>query len=417
MNVSKVIGSVLILVGTSIGAGILALPMVSASSGFLMSLMLMIGIWVLMTLTALLALEVNLACPDHANGFSAMAYKTLGGLGKIVTWIALLFLSYALLAAYASGATVLLKSLLDTSLNINSPSNLSAILFVCILGGAVFWSTAAVDYTNRFFIAIKALLLIASIVLLMPQVDFTNVIGYSGLHSGKYLGVAAPIFLCAFGFHTTIPSLRLYMGDKRKELRLIVICATTIPLMVYLLWLLGTLGVVPLHGDGNGSANFVAINTGGSSVDGLIAAIATIVNNKWVVAAIKGFSNISMTTSFLGVSLGLFDFLADGCRIANSRWGRFQTALLTFLLPLIFALYYPKGFIIALGYAAIFEAILVVILPALMAYKLRAQDATILTISGNKILFNKFILISAVALGIGFILLQIMSSMNLLPQL
>jgi Tryptophan/tyrosine permease family. len=53
----------------------------------------------------------------------------------------------------------------------------------------------------------------------MPYVDLIKVVGQSTIHSGKYLGVAAPIFLGAFGFIATIPSLRLYVGDKRKEFR------------------------------------------------------------------------------------------------------------------------------------------------------------------------------------------------------
>ena len=45
--------------------------------------------------------------------------------------------------------------------------------------------------------------------------------------------------------------------------------------------------------------------------------------------------------------------------------------MLTFVPPFAFALLYPEGFVLALGYAAIFATILIVILPALMVYKLR----------------------------------------------
>lgn len=62
--------------------------------------------------------------------------------------------------------------------------------------------------------------------------------------------------------------------------------------------------------------------------------------------------------NFLGVSLGLFDFLADGFKQSNTHGGRFRTALLTFVPPFMFAILYPQRFILALGYAAIFVAIL-----------------------------------------------------------
>ncbi|MBU0744814.1 MAG: tyrosine-specific transport protein [Gammaproteobacteria bacterium] len=403
MNRGKIAGSVLIVIGTCIGGGILALPMLSAASGILMSSILLIGIWLLMTLTALLVLEVNLYCPNESNSFGAMAYKTLGKTGQIITWITWLLLLYALLAAYTSGATVLLKNLFFTAGNINLPMWLTAALFICTLGGMVFWSTKAVDHTNRFLMTFKGLLLVSSIALLLPYINLSDTLFNQDIYHNKYLGIAAPIFLFSFGFHIVIPSLRSYIGDKRKELRLIILCGSSIPLIIYLLWLLATLGTVPLDGATN---SFDAIKQNGDSIDGLINAISSIINNKWVTASITGFSNISVTTSFLGVSLSLFDFLADGCKRANTRFGRLQTALITFIPPLIFTLYYPKGFIMALEYAAFFVAILLVILPAMMAYKLR-QEKDLL--AANKILFNKFLLIGIILAGVVLMILQIIS--------
>lgn len=395
MQNNKVIGSILILVGTSIGAGILALPMVSASSGFLSASLLMIGVWALMTITALLILEVNLFFPAESNSFDAMSRKTLGKIGQLTTWISFFGLLYALLAAYTAGTATLLTSLLAAK-NIYLPTSISATLFIVVFGGAVFWSTSAVDYSNRFLMSIKGLLLVASITLLMPYIDMVKIFSSHELYSNRYLGAAAPIFLVAFGLHLTIPSIRNYVGNKPKELRFIVLCSMTVPLIVYLLWLLTTLGVVPL----NGEHSFSQIKAAGNSVNGLIAAVDVLTKNSWVMVAINGFSNVAMTTSFLGVSLGLFDFLADGLKRSDTRFGRFQTALVTFVPPLIFALFYPKGFIIALSYAAIFESILCVILPALMAYKFRTDDRV-----RNNWLFNRVLLLSIMVIGIVLIIL------------
>jgi len=408
MKHSKVIGSILLLVGTCIGAGILALPMVSAAAGFFWSIILMLGIWLLMVITAMLVLEVNLTCPSDAHSFGSMAYRTLGRRWQIATWFSVLLLFYALLAAYTAGGGTLLQALFLLVFHWHAPSWFSAILFLCVLSSVVCWSTRAVDYTNRLLISFKGLFLFASIVFLMPHIDWAKIVGASCIH-GKYLGVAAPIFLCAFGFHGSIPSLRGYVGNDRKILRLIMIAGATIPLVIYVLWLLGTLGTIPVVGAKN---SFMAIKIADSSVGGMIMAISAILHNAWITSAISGFSNISMTTSFLGVALGLFDFLADGCKRPNTRQGRLQTAVLTFLPPLFFALYYPKGFVLALGYAAIFLAFLAVILPAVMAYKLRSQQIALVS---NKILGNRFLLISLVVLGMALIILQIFSSLKILP--
>ncbi|MCV5837916.1 tyrosine transporter TyrP, partial [Escherichia coli] len=48
MSRSKVFGSTLIIAGTTIGAGMLALPLASAGIGFSTSIIIMLGLWALM---------------------------------------------------------------------------------------------------------------------------------------------------------------------------------------------------------------------------------------------------------------------------------------------------------------------------------------------------------------------------------
>ncbi len=56
------------------------------------------------------------------------------------------------------------------------------------------------------------------------------------------------------------------------------------------------------------------------------------------------FADLALATSFLGVSLGLFDYLADMFQRKNSVGGRLQSGIITFLPPLAFALFYPPRF-------------------------------------------------------------------------
>jgi len=382
---SKLLGSCLILIGTIIGAGMLALPLVSGISGFLYASLLMIAVWALMTITGLLVLEVNLTLDSTACSFSSMADKTLGKPGKIIAWITCLLLLYALTAAYMSGATSLLSVLMN-SCHIKAPNFMNAVFFTLVFGGAVFWSTKITDYFNRGLISIKGGLLLATLALLLPHINISNLLELHGsLETKCFIGMI-PIFLCAFGYHTVIPSLRMYLGEQPRELKLIIILGTTVSLIIYLLWLAVTLGIIPLAG----TNSFTTLTKNNGSVGELVSTVTLLTNSKGLSSAINGFSDIAMTTSFLGVTLGLFDFLADGFKRPNTRYGRSQTALLTFVPPLIFAYYYPQGFILALKYAAIFVTILEVILPALMAYKLRTNStlpSNYRVFGGNKLLF------------------------------
>ena len=121
----------------------------------------------------------------------------------------------------------------------------------------------------------------------------------------------------------------------------------------------------------DGAYSYHHIHAHHGSVGAFVRTIDTIAHERWVTVSVNIFADVAMTTSFLGVTLGLFDFLADAFKRGNHRLGRLQTAMLTYIPPFIFAVFYPKGFIMALGYAAIFVAILEIIIPALMVHKLR----------------------------------------------
>jgi aromatic amino acid transport protein len=402
MNISKVIGSTLIIIGTVIGAGMLALPIISAGAGLTTAVIMLIAIWAIMTTTGLLTLEVNLAFEEYNNSLGTMASKTLGAWGKTTSWICTLLLLYSLTAAYIAGGASLLTNVVELIFHIKTPNWINALLFIFVMGGIVFWSTKSVDYCNRFFLSAKGVLLVITFILLLPQIDFVNIARTS--YNNKYLWAMIPIFLCSFGFHPTIPSLSNYIGRKPKELKFAIICGSSIALIIYLLWLLVTIGIIPLAG----KHGFTSI---GNSVGKLIKVLYVIVSNKHAANAVNLFSNIAMTTSFLGVTLGLFDFLADGFKRTNTHFGRFQTSLLTFVPPLVFALFYSEGFILALKYAAFFATILVVIMPALMAYALRKNNELK---SPYRVFGGKYLLFFIVAIGTFMLVAQILSSLHLI---
>lgn len=389
---AKYIGSTMIVIGTTIGAGMLALPMISAANNFLPSALLIAGIWLLMMLTGLLVLEVNLAFPLRHNNFNSMALGTLGKSGQIIAWITCLVLLYALTAAYISGMGSLLSELILTYFNKIIDPRLNALIFTLVFGGFVFWSTAAVDQVNRWLLSIKGLLLIVMLILLLPHVNVALLKNTSFTHVG--LLAAMPIFLTAFGYHTVIPSLTNYLGKEARVMHWVIIAGTVIPLVLYVVWLACTFGVMPL-------SSYLQLNNNQGNVGEFIMLLNTCVNNHWVGMAINGFANIAMTTSFLGVSLGLFDFLADGFNRTNTRPGRTQTALLTFIIPFLFAIFYPKGFVVALSYAAICVAILEVVLPALMAYRLRKTSIA----PQYRVIGGTPLLLLIALIGVGFVII------------
>ncbi len=413
IGIGKFVGCVMIVIGTLIGSGIIALPLVLSGPGFFWSVITILSAWVALTITGLLVLEMSLALPVDACTFSSMAEKTLGIPGRIITWISCLLLLCLTIAGYLTAESSLLAVLLEPILNNAAiPSWVFALLFTFVFGTAVYWSTSAVDKVNRGLFSIKGLLLITTIVLLLPQVDVSRLISGQSLEQVKYLLVASPIILLIFNFQFVIPSLRMYVGDKPKELKCIIITGTTCALIIYLLWAAATLGTVPQMGDNSFTTLAHLGYTPGPSDFAKI--IAIVVNNKWVAGSIHGFMNITMTTAFLGVSLGLFDFLADGFKRPNTRFGRLQTAGLTFIPPFLYAFFCPHGFMTAMNISACFVTTLCMILPALMVYRLRKSTELK---SPYRVFGGNTLLAIIIIIGIILFILPILTDLHFLPEL
>ena len=99
---SSVLAGSLLVAGTSIGGGMLALPVLTAYAGFLPSAVIFFLCWLFMASTGLLFLEVSQWMQRDANIVS-MAESTLGKVGKYFAWVVYLFLFYCLTVAYMVG--------------------------------------------------------------------------------------------------------------------------------------------------------------------------------------------------------------------------------------------------------------------------------------------------------------------------
>ena len=81
---TKLLGSALIVSGTALGAGMLAIPMVLAQFGLMYGTLLMALIWFGTTYAALLLLEATVKS-DGGIGLNSIARKRLGRRGQYVT--------------------------------------------------------------------------------------------------------------------------------------------------------------------------------------------------------------------------------------------------------------------------------------------------------------------------------------------
>lgn len=354
MKTNPFLGSVLLIVGTSVGAGMLALPVSTAAYGFFPSIALFVVCWLCMMVSGLLILEANLWLNPGANLVS-MAQATLGVWGKAVTWGVYLLLFYSLMAAYISGMGDLVSHAVESQFYVVISTGVGSLGLILLVGLAISLGLRSVDYVNRLFFFGK---LVTYVAVVIAIIAFVNVSQLATVHF-SHAWLALPIVITSFGFQHIVPVLRVYLQDDMKKLRLAIIIGSTISLFIYSMWEFVILGAVPTEGNGG----LMQIWALGQPATGLAASLDHLLNKSWISTLFKLFTFFAIMTSFIGVSCGLFDFLLDSFDGRKTVKGRSFALMLTFLPPLVFAFAYPDGFIFALGYAGVFLAILSVVLP------------------------------------------------------
>jgi tyrosine-specific transport protein len=363
----KLIGSILLIVGTSIGAGMLALPIAAAELGFYGSLILLCACWFVMTMGALLILEVNLWLPTNSNIIS-MAKTTIGPLGQIIAWITYLLLLYSLLCAYIAGGSDLFRNIFVNQ-GFSISQGLSACLFTIVFGSIVFFGIRSVDYVNRGLMLFKFIAYFLFIIVLMPFVNNNQLI-FGGMKSFASI-TAVTVTITSFGYATIVPSLRIYFAGDIRKLKMAIFAGSLIPLVCYILWDMVIMGVIPLSGE----HGLMTIARSESSTSDMVNALSGIAASPFISGSVKVFTSICVLTSFLGVALCLTDFLADGLQLEKKGGKNVFIQLVTFLPALLIVLFFPHIFIKALAYAGIYCIVLLMLLPAWMVLKGRKRYA------------------------------------------
>ena len=111
---NKTLGTTLLVSGTMIGAGMLAMPLTSAGIGFSFTVVLLVSLWILLTYSALLFVEVY-QTTESDSGIGTLSALYFGNAGRIISTTVMFVFLYALLAAYISGGGQILMKATQTS--------------------------------------------------------------------------------------------------------------------------------------------------------------------------------------------------------------------------------------------------------------------------------------------------------------
>lgn len=347
-------GGMLLVAGSCIGAGMLALPILTGLAGFFPSLTMLLISWGFMTFTGLLLVEVNGWFKKQINLVS-MAQESLGQKGRYTAWITYLFLFYSLLVAYTAASGSIFSAILDSLFHISLPPSAASIFFTALFGYIVYLGTRPVDLFNRVLMVGLIITYLGMIALGISRID-TELL----LHTApQYTFLSLPVLVVSFGFQNMIPSLTAYMKGDLKRVRLTILGGGLITFIIYLMWSLLVLGVVEPS----------SIAKSYAKGEEATIALRAVLGSSAISHFSQGFAFFAIITSFLAQGLTLTHFLADGFKLAPTRKNLPWLCTLALLPPLILALYNPQIFFRALSFAGgICAMILFGILPISMAW-------------------------------------------------
>ncbi|WP_460036697.1 aromatic amino acid transport family protein [Mannheimia haemolytica] len=400
---NKILGSALMIAGTTIGAGMLAMPLTSAGMGFGATALLLVGLWALLAYTGLLFMEVYQTAPQKDVGVASLAEQYFGLIGRVLATFSLLVLLYALLAAYITGGGSLLAGVMPEMADADMKLKISILIFTAVLGTFVVVGVKSVDGLTRVLFLGKIVAFIAVLLMMLPKAKLENL---TAIPLDNLLIISAiPIFFTAFGFHVIMGTINRYLDADIGKIRKSIYIGTAIPLVAYLLWQLATHGVLSQN-------EFTTILTQDPTLNGLVKATSQITGSTILGEMVRLFSVLALITSFLGVSMGIFEGVGDLLKRLNLPTNRLWLTIATFTPPILFALFYPNGFIKALGYAGLLFAFYGMILPIGLAWKARRQYPNL----PYRVIGGNLALVVALIAGIIIMVIPFLIQAGYLPQ-
>lgn len=376
-----------IVAGSTIGAGMLGLPMAVGNLGFTMSCVLLVFMWALALYSGLLLIEVDMQVGPGLN-FNKMVKKVLGRPGQVIAVASLGFLLYALLVAYITGMGSILANIPQVAAN-GISNSVCSITFALTMAFIVFCGTKTILRCNNTFFVIMVLAMSFAFTSLSSTVNFDNLLAVAPNYD--YLLGSLPILFAAYGYHFCIPSSCKIVDGDRKTLYWAMIIGTIVPLVCYALWLFLALGSIPM----------TKIDQMAGNVDSLIAAIAQ--GSVFIKSVLSIFASFALVTSFFGVSLSLYDLASETFSLGESQLHRVIATIVVFAPPVMASYLSPGSFIKALAHAGVGFAILCLCLPCAMSWKLRNERSKTNTEAPYEVAGGKLSIAFASACGVFFI--------------
>jgi tyrosine-specific transport protein len=362
-------GALFVVAGTTIGAGMLALPMSVASLGLLGGSLLLIALWGVMYFAALVALDLNIYS-TVGSSIAKLSEQYLGKSAGLIGALTLILMLNALLVAYTSGAASLIKTIADTYTSFSLSQPVIITVFTIVMAAIVCIDMKILDTGNRIFFAIMMFVFLGMMLALSSKIQISQpMLGIQESGLSPWL-IAVPIFFTSFGFHGSIPSLVNYCENRAQVIKSAFFWGSFLPLIVYMVWIAGGLSIVYTHDH----AVFSQLINNEADLGIFILSLSKAINTPWLQSFSWVFTLLAIITSFLGVAIGLFDYYREYLAKVKPSQQRLYAGAFALGIPLLITLIAEETFVRVLGFAGIFLSVLAIGLPCTIWLKLKSRQ-------------------------------------------
>ncbi|MBS0185995.1 MAG: hypothetical protein JSS34_06625 [Proteobacteria bacterium] len=398
-----ILGSCLVA-GTSVGAGMIALPMALCKIGIFPTIVLILGLWIFMYLTGLLGLELNLK-RGKGQTLAELGNFYRGSFTSLLGSLCLMFLIYALLCAYLYGGASIFQGFFEAHLGCSLSLQHIVLIYAFTLCGIFSLSVSWILQINKILLSA----LLGTFGLLIVGF-FTKInLLHMPLLTSSFLDLnawtlALPILSTAFGFHVILPILTNYCDKDPLLLKRCVFWGSLIPAFVYILWTITTLAIL-YHA---APQKYALLLLGKLDVGQFVQALTETTAWPLVQTVANAMSMIAILKSSIGVGLALFEFWQEKLLKhfpSSALKTKGSSIALTIFPSLGFALFVPSLFIKALSFAGMINVGIIILLPL---WLLTSQKAEALP-SYYPLMKTKFIKISFLILGFTIILCEVIN--------
>lgn len=358
MSSIKFIGCVLLVISCMIGGGILALPIVANQLGLLITFILMLFAYIVMLFSGFLIVDLSSKLPLYKNNFCSIAEDSFGKYARYIIMLSFAITLYSVLTAYINTSPDIFLNTILKGVSIPYQNKVLSLFFTIVFGTLVVLGVKYAEKLNSLVMIAKLTFLVVAVIFL--NLNISSFANYD-LKKIEHLSQGFSVIILVFSYQSIIPSLVNYIGkDNTKQLKLILTIATTITLVVSLLWINAIVSLVEPYG--NKYHNQLTLGQ-------ILEIIDTYNFDGFITTFLKAFFNITLIASFIALSVAFIDYLIDSFKLKYTLLNRFYCGIIGFMPCWLVANFYENLFVKAIaisGFSGLFFALL---LPSLASFK------------------------------------------------